>query len=129
MYLHIEPSSPPANIVAMAISSTTIALSWDEVPPIDQNGYITIYEVFYQPLEEFGGVLVANSINLTNMSTVLINLEEFVNYSISVRAYTSVGAGPYSRNFTILTLPDGEYNSNWVLYIYAFLDIYMNSAC
>ena len=35
-------------------------------------------------------------------------LQEYVNYTISVRAYTNAGAGPYSDPVTVLTNEDGE---------------------
>ena len=78
------------------------------VPPIDQNGIITMYEVMYQPLETFNGNISTQTINVsgTEMSVFQIELQEFVNYTISVRAYTSVGAGPYSDEVTVLTLQD-----------------------
>ncbi len=42
------------------------------------------------------------------MSVVLSNLEEFVSYAISVRAYTSEGAGPYSEEVTVMTPEDSK---------------------
>ena len=78
------------------------------VPPIDQNGIIIIYEVMYQPLETFNGNIATKTINLTNMSVLLADLQEFVNYNISVRAYTSVGAGPYSDEIIVMTPQDGK---------------------
>ena len=77
---------------------------------MNQNGIITMYEVMYQPLETFNGNIATKTINLTNMSVLLPDFQEFVNYNISVRAYTSVGAGPYSDEVTVLTLEDGRYN-------------------
>ena len=87
---------------------------------MNQNGIITMYEVMYQPLETFNGNIATKTINLTNMSVLLADLQEFVNYTISVRAYTSVGAGPYSDEVTVLTLEDGK-----ELILFAVLLIYM----
>ena len=94
----------------MSTSSVQIVVTWDVVPPIDQNGIITMYEVLYQPLETFGGAIQTLTRNLsgTEMSVVLTDLEEFVYYNISVRAYTSVGEGPYSSDMTSQTLEDGK---------------------
>ena len=39
-----------------------------------------------------------------------MNLEEFVDYSISVHAYTSAGAGPYSDGVIERTNTDGILN-------------------
>ena len=104
-----EPAAPPDNVRVMAVSSTSIYVTWDIVPPIDQNGIITMYEVMYQPLETFNGRISTNTINLTDMSLLLTDLQEFVNYTISVRAYTSVGAGPYSDEVTVMTLEDSKH--------------------
>ena len=84
---------------------------WDIVPPIDQNGIITMYEVMYQPLETFNGNISTQTMNVsgTEMSVFLIELQEFVNYTISVRAYTSVGTGPYSDEVTVMTLEDSKW--------------------
>ncbi len=67
-----------------------------------------MYEVLYQPLETFNGAIMTQTMNVTERSANLSNLEEFVNYTISVRAYTSVGAGNYSSEITVLTLEDGN---------------------
>ena len=95
-------------MTASASSSTTIEVTWDIVPLIHQNGIITFYEVLYQPLETFDGAIMTQMMNVTEMSANLIDLEEFVNYTISVRAYTSIGAGPYSDEVTIMTLEDSK---------------------
>ena len=92
-----------------ATSSRSIAVRWEEVIALDRNGIITTYEVRYEPLETFGGEIQTQTSNISAsmMSTTLSDLEEFVNYTISVRAYTSVGAGPYSESRTIMTPSDG----------------------
>ena len=40
--------------------------------------------------------------------TVLTGLEEFVQYNISMRAYTSTGSGPYSTGVVEMTDEAGE---------------------
>ena len=102
------PAGPPENVTATANTSTTITVKWDEVLPIDQNGVITMYEVMYTPLEDFGGTVLANTTIISEQSTVLQNLQEYVNYSISVRAFTGIGMGPFSAPLMVLTLEDGE---------------------
>ena len=86
------PSAAPEAVLAVNISSTEIMVSWDEVPPIHRNGIITMYEVHYEPVEMFDGVLTNLSMltNGPNMSIVLDGLAENVIYRISVRAFTSV---------------------------------------
>ena len=69
-----------------------------------------MYEVLYQPLETFGGAIgtLTRNVSAPDMSVVLMDLQEFVEYNISVRAYTSVGEGPYSRVVTEVTLQDSK---------------------
>ena len=66
-----------------------------------------MYEVQYDPLETFKGQISTETVNIT-ACTLLTGLEEYVEYNISVRAYTSVGPGPYSRRVTERTLTDGR---------------------
>ena len=87
--------------------STAIQVNWNEVPEIDQNGILTQYEVTYEPLMTFG-VLVKLAVNTTNLSITLMELEEYTGYNISVRAYTSVGPGPYSVGVVRRTFEDGK---------------------
>ena len=70
-----------------------------------------MYEVLYQPLETFGGAIAAASTTLpvADTSVALSNLEEFVSYVIQIRAFTSVGAGPFSSGSTVVTNTDGNY--------------------
>ena len=72
-------------------------MSWDPVPVIDQNGVITQYEVEYNQTR-FSAVKLYNNITVdsTTLMVNLTGLEEDLEYFIRVRAYTSVGAGPYS---------------------------------
>ena len=107
MSLYSVPASPPDNVQADVLSSTEIRVSWTEVPEIDRNGIISMYEVMYEPLMTFG-VLTPAKVNTTNLTIIVAGLEEDVNYNISVRAYTSVGPGPYSEDITNRTFEDGE---------------------
>ena len=94
-------------MTATVLSSTEIQVNWTEVAEIDQNGIITEYEVMYEPLMTFG-VLNTTTIRTMNLFTVLYELEEYVEYNISVRAYTQVGPGPYSVGTMNITFEDGE---------------------
>ena len=102
------PASPPDNVSAVVLSSTSILVSWDVVPPVDQNGIIITYEVLIEPMETFDGNISEQRINSTERSVNITSLQEFVNYSISVRAYTVVGPGNYSDVIVRMTLEDGK---------------------
>ena len=106
--IFVGPAQPPQNVSATALSSTEIEVSWEQVPAIDQNGEITLYEVQYEPLMRFEGQILINSTNTTRLNITLTGLEEYVEYNITVRAYTSEGPGPYSDPpVTERTLTDG----------------------
>ena len=77
------------------------------VPARDQNGNITMYQVLYTPLQTFGGAIRPQNMNVTGLIATLTGLQEYVEYNISVRAYTSVGAGPYSDRVAERTSEDG----------------------
>ena len=103
------PSEPPQNVQATTISSTEIMVTWEEVPPIDQNGIIISYEIEYEPLQFTGELNTGTIINdATDLEVAIIGLEEYVEYNISVRAFTSVGPGPYSDPVTERTFEDGN---------------------
>ncbi len=72
---------------------------------MDRNGIISTHEVLYEPLETFE-VLTSNTVNTTNLSLVLAELHPFVSYNISLRAYTSIGSGPYSDSLVATTHED-----------------------
>ena len=101
------PAVPPQNVQATAISSTEIMVTWDEIPGLDQNGIIINYEVEIEPLQFLTDIFV-DQLTTTNLSIVVTGLEEYVFYNISVRAYTSVGPGPYSDPVTERTSEDGN---------------------
>ena len=107
-YLSLVPSSFPQNVNVSVNSSTAILVTWEEVPDLDQNGIITTYEVLYNPMETFDGELIPQTLNTTDIFTYLSELEQDVDYNISVRAYTSIGPGPYSEEISATTLEDGR---------------------
>ena len=71
-----------------------------------------MYEVLYQPLmRELGEAQNPMTVNVSASDTSLdlMNLQALVNYTISVRAYTSVGEGPYSEVVMAITNEDSKY--------------------
>ncbi len=94
-----------------SVSPTSAYVRWNEVQPISQNGFIIAYELKYEPLETFGGQLVTeytNSSDSAVLEITLTGLEEYVEYNVSLRAYTAVGSGPFSPEITLLTPEDGK---------------------
>ena len=112
------PAAPPENVQAFVISSTEILVSWSEVPELDQNGVIINYEVQLEPLD-FPANISVDLVNTTSLQERSTDLEEFVSYSIIVRAYTSVGPGPYSNPVTERTSEDGNVHILFTLYFWS----------
>ena len=107
--LIIAPSGIPENILVRVLTSTNIRVSWEEVSEVERHGVITEYEIMVEQLISFGE---RNSesiiVDSRNLSIILMDLEEYMEYNISVRAYTSVGPGPYSVGIVRRTLEDGK---------------------
>ena len=73
-------------------SSTSISVRWDEVQAELQNGAITGYNITYQSLIENDSGFVTAGPN--DRQANLTGLKEFVEYNISVVAFTVKGDGP-----------------------------------
>ena len=110
MFQLTVPSGRPTITEATAISPTEIVMSWNEVYPIDQNGIIIIYEVDYQPVQVFNGSMTVDVVNTTNTTILLSNLHEAVQYNMTVRAYTSIGPGPFSSHVLSFTQEARKFN-------------------
>ena len=85
-----------------ALSPTEIFVQWDKISEEDTNGIITVYEVDYT--YPGGPQLQCNE---SSESVTLVNLAEAETYGIRVRAYTSVGHGPYGGVMQVTT-PDAR---------------------
>ena len=88
-------------------SSTSILVTWEEVPAVKQNGIITGYTITYksQTENDNGNVQVDGSVHQTQLT----NLKEFVKYNITVFASTVKGDGPSSNPIVVTTDQDSKY--------------------
>ena len=80
----------------MSLSPTEIQVTWTAVSEIEQNGNITRYEVLYRSTLDFTNGSVS-TMDGDTFTANITELEEFVLYNITVRAYTMVGPGPFSE--------------------------------
>jgi len=87
-----EPDGAPQNVIGQNSSSTSILVTWDEVPADKQNGIITGYTITYQSQTENDNESVLVGAN--NRRKNLTGLKEYVNYNITVFASTVKGNGP-----------------------------------
>ena len=87
-----EPDGAPQNARGHNTSSTSISVSWEEVQSDLQNGIITGYNITYESqTEKDKGVLLTGP---NDRQANLTGLKKFVNYNISVIAFTVKGDGP-----------------------------------
>ena len=101
-----EPSGEPQSVEAVAVSPTSIRLTWN--PPLDeyQNGVIRSYHIKLTALEEDGETTSFETDGLTNIF-ILNSLHPYYLYSITVAAFT-VGLGPHVT-VEERTHPEGQY--------------------
>ena len=110
------PQAPPSSVKAEAKSTTSINVSWGEVPWKLKSGIISNYV-----LEVYNG----SSQQKINESTVDGNktfyvaegLQVYSNYSARVRADTSSGPGPFSnRTYATTHQPGMNFNNNFFFF-------------
>ncbi|XP_078355131.1 receptor-type tyrosine-protein phosphatase F-like [Oculina patagonica] len=89
-----KPDGAPQNVTGQNSSSTSILVMWDEVPADQQNGIITGYTITYHSQTENDNGSVPAGPN--DRQQELTNLQEYVNYNITVFASTVIGPGPDS---------------------------------
>ncbi|KAL3876198.1 hypothetical protein ACJMK2_034068, partial [Sinanodonta woodiana] len=89
-------------VSAEALSDSQILLVWEEP---DSCCEIVAYTLEYNRLLEDDEKEVSKMEISMNTSKVIENLKPFTNYSVRVRAYTEVGAGPLSDTVYIRTKP------------------------
>lgn len=102
------PDHPPTNITAQAVSSSSITVSWNPVPPGHENGVIIGYRVLYVKEREAQPKL--NSTLQANVSAVfeVTGLMPFTNYCIQVLAFTRQGDGNISDCLITSTAEGGK---------------------
>ena len=90
----LDPDGAPQNVNGHNSSSTSILVTWDDVPVEQQNGIITGYTITYQSqTENHNGSVPAGP---PDRQKNITNLKEYVLYNITVFASTVKGDGPHS---------------------------------
>ena len=102
-----EPDGAPQNVTGENTSSTSILVTWEEVQAELRNGIITGYNITYQSLTENDNGIVEAGPN--DRQANLTELKEFVEYNISVVAFSVKGDGPPS---VIVVRTDQDSKSN-----------------
>ena len=99
----IAPSGYPTKFEVTPQSPNTVIMEWGPVPEIDQNGVITSYEVVYSQSSN-DHLPQSGTVTATETSTSVGPLQPFIPYNLTVRAFTSVGGGPFNPTPTTTTI-------------------------
>ena len=98
-------------MTSQTVSSSSILVTWDEVPAVQRNGIITKYEVQYNHTAYSSSDSSTQTEDTQDQKIemiVLVGLHEYTEYLIQVRAHTIVGHGPYSTQNVSITLQDSK---------------------
>ena len=108
------PTAPPQAVSGVNKSSTEITVRWQNVVGKDRNGIIMGFRVYYKAVGEFA-VDKTEKVAIVNGGgaelKVLESLEKFIDYNITVLAFTSKGDGPNSSVITVRTDQDCKFNT------------------
>ncbi|PFX19588.1 Angiopoietin-1 receptor [Stylophora pistillata] len=96
-----ELSAAPQNVKGTSISSTSILVTWDEVPAADRNGIILTYTITYRLPTE--GQNASVTVKAIEFQKELTGLKEHANYSITVFSTNQIGDGPPSKPIFVTT--------------------------
>ena len=102
--LPIAPTAPPQDVNASAIASDQIRVTWEPIHPLEQNGRILRYIVYYW-VRNLDNMLETVSTN-TSTQVTLSSLEPHTVYEILVFAVNVVGNSPKSQIINIKTWED-----------------------
>ncbi|XP_066298195.1 receptor-type tyrosine-protein phosphatase delta-like isoform X2 [Branchiostoma lanceolatum] len=95
------PSSPPVDVTARPISSSTMLIQWRE--PEQPNGKIQGYIIYYTTNPKLDITDWAKHRMHSGLLTTISDLITKTTYNIRVQAYTSVGSGPLSPPIQVKT--------------------------
>ena len=108
----------PPSIITISPGTRSITITWTPPPGIDQNGVIRSYTIFH-PSNLFQSTISQQTTYSVpgptypadeNIVFTIDNLEEFVNYDISILANT-VASGPTTTPpMTVVTMQAGIYS-------------------
>ena len=95
------PSEGPKVVSFYEVNQTTLWISWDELARDKRNGIIIGYEIKHEKAStearskpSIGDTTYSNSANSFSLVT---GFQPGCYYSISVRAFTSAGGGPFGE--------------------------------
>lgn len=100
------PSHGPENVSSTEVNYTTFEITWAALPKKVAHGIIKMYQVrlFLKENCTSSQSELYSRFNTTTTDMVLSGLSICAKYEVSIRGYTVVGPGPYSRPIVLQTL-------------------------
>ena len=99
---HSVPSAAP-ELSVTAVTATSITVTWQPLPPCEQNGVITNYTITYRMEGGMDMSFSESVVDAANLIHVVESLTPYTNYSIKMAASTSVGRGEFGTEVTVQT--------------------------
>ena len=90
-FLPLGPDRPPADMQVFSPHSTSLYVSWNEVPDAYKNGIIRGYKVFY--IEVKNGSSVTGNLPPGQRWLRIDGLRKYTLYNVTMLAYTVKGDG------------------------------------
>lgn len=87
------PSSGPTNVSALATTSSSMLVRWNEVPEADRNGLVLGYKVMYKEKDSDSQPRFWLVEGNSSRSAQLTGLGKYVLYQVQVLAFTRIGDG------------------------------------
>lgn len=114
LYSSLVPSQAPTKLEAYVLDSTSVRISWGEVPTDHHNGIIIGYRIFYK--RGVNGTYKNKTTVPPAETLVLYNLDKAAVYNGTVLAFTETGDGKKAY-FTFKTHDD----SKWLISLASLL--------
>ncbi|XP_071538392.1 cell adhesion molecule Dscam1-like [Panulirus ornatus] len=102
------PSEAPQDVQCTSLSSTSLLVRWIPPPTTALHGLLQGYKVVYRPVHSsrFFHPDDLREKTVTTLSTALLGLDRYTNYSVTVTAYTRRGDGVRSTPVYCITEED-----------------------
>ena len=97
---NLVPGKPPASLSGVTASSSSIRLTWDDVPSEFQYGIIRGYNIY---IKDSSNNVWRHPITTTSRTHDITGLQYWAYYDMKISAFTTPGEGPNSSVVTVRT--------------------------
>ena len=111
-YNYTVPSSAPGNFSMTVVNSTSLLLSWSELPPSDRNGIISEYAILLTHVKRREDT----EYSVVTAPCTITNLHPDYTYRGRVAAVTVIGTGPFSFPSEVRLPEAGVYEFSYVMH-------------